>query len=38
MTKLPLQQGNRMIRIGFGQHEGKWFFRVDLWYYGWRIS
>ncbi len=25
-----------MIRIALGRHEGRWFFRVDLWRFGWR--
>lgn len=27
-----------MLRAGFGKHEGKWFFRVDLWFFGWRLT
>ena len=38
MTKIPLDKDNRMVRIGLGKHEGKWFFRVDLWWFGLRIS
>lgn len=38
ITKIPLEIGNRMIRIGFGQHANKWFFRVDLWATGWRLT
>ncbi len=37
-TKVPMEKGNRMIRIGFGQHNETWFFRIDLWYFGLRIS
>ncbi len=29
---------NRMIRIGFGKHDGVWFFRIDLWIVGYRIK
>lgn len=27
---------NRMLRIGGGRHDGRWFFRIDLWWWGWR--
>ena len=27
-----------MIRIGFGKHDGNWFFRVDLWFVGYRFK
>jgi hypothetical protein len=35
--KIPLNKDNRMLRIGFGRHDGEWFFRVDLWYFGVRF-
>lgn len=35
---IKMDQGNRMLRIGFGQHDHKWFVRVDLWWYGVRVS
>lgn len=38
ITKIPLTEGNRMIRVGGGQNKGIWFFRVDLWFNGWRIT
>ena len=38
IKKIPLSRGNRMLRIGFGQNGGNWFFRVDLWYFGIRVS
>lgn len=38
ITKLPLEKGNRMLRAGFGQHDGKWFVRVDLWWFGIRLT
>lgn len=38
LTKLPLDPNSRMLRIGFGKHEGKWFFRVDLWFVGFRFT
>lgn len=31
-------ENNRMLRIGFGKHNGNWFFRVDFWYFGIRIK
>ena len=38
ITKLPLGEDNRMFRIGFGKNMGKWFFRIDLWYAGYRFT
>ena len=38
VTKLQLSEGNRMIRLGFGQHEFKWFIRIDLWWVAFRLS
>ena len=38
MTIIRLEQGNRMLRVGFGQHSGRWFFRVDLWFIGVRFA
>lgn len=38
LTKINLGVNNRMLRVGFGKHDGKWFFRVDLWFVGWRLS
>lgn len=38
MTKIPLNKDNRMLRIGFGKHDGKWFIRVDLWWCGFRLN
>lgn len=38
ITRLPLNKQNRMLRVGFGLHDGCWFFRVDLWFCGWRIK
>jgi hypothetical protein len=35
---IHLNKDNRMLRIGFGKHEGKWFARVDLWFIGYRIK
>lgn len=37
-TKLYLDQDNRMLRVGFGKNNGKWFARLDLWTVGLRIS
>jgi len=36
--KIPLDKNNRMLRIGFGKHDGSWFFRIDLWVVGYRIK
>ena len=38
LTKINLDRRNRMLRIGFGKHEGNWFARIDLWYVGFRIA
>lgn len=38
ITKLKLESGNRMLRIGFGQNDHKLFFRVDLWFVGYRLT
>lgn len=37
-TKIHLDKDNRMIRLGGGLHDGKWFVRVDLWVVGFRLS
>lgn len=33
-----MTQGNRMVRLGFGQHDGRWFARLDLWWVGYRLT
>ncbi len=38
LTRIPLDANNRMLRIGFGKHDGRWFARIDLWFFGVRIS
>jgi hypothetical protein len=38
VEKIPLDKDNRMARIGFGKHKGIWFFRIDLWYSGFRFK
>jgi len=38
LSKIPLEKNNRMLRAGFGKHDGKWFARVDLWFIGVRIT
>lgn len=38
MTKIPLDEDNRMVRMGFGKHQGQLFFRIDLWYNGFRFT
>ena len=38
ITRIPLDPKNRMLRVGFGLHEGKWFFRLDLWTVGFRLT
>lgn len=38
LTKIPMGQGNRILRIGLGQHNSKLFIRIDLWYIGIRLA
>jgi hypothetical protein len=38
VTRIPLDTNNRMLRVGFGKHSGNWFARIDLWFFGVRIS
>ncbi len=38
LTRLPLGNDNRMLRIGFGKNMGHWFFRIDLWFCGYRFT
>lgn len=38
LTKIPLDPLNRMLRAGFGKHDGHWFARVDLWWFGVRVT
>ena len=35
---VKMDKGNRMIRFGFGQNNNLWFVRLDLWWYGVRLS
>ena len=37
-TKLSLDKDNRMLRLGIGKNNSKWFARVDLWCVGFRIT
>jgi hypothetical protein len=36
--KIKMSQGDRMIRLGLGQHKGTFFIRIDLWFVGFRLS
>lgn len=36
--KIHLGRGNRMLRVGFGQHYNRWFARIDLWCAGYRVT
>ncbi len=38
ITKIPLDENNRMLRFGFGKHNGEWFCRIDLWFNGFRFK
>lgn len=35
---VKMEPGNRMMRIGLGQNDKRWFFRIDLWFFGIRIT
>jgi hypothetical protein len=37
-TTIRLDKDNRMLRIGIGKHSGEWFFRIDLWWVGYRFK
>lgn len=37
-TKIDMEAGNRMIRLGAGQHNEVWFIRLDLWWVGFRVA
>jgi hypothetical protein len=38
LTKISLDKANRMVRLGIGKHDGHWFARIDLWFFGIRLS
>lgn len=38
IDKIELDRNNRMLRRGFGKHEGRWFGRIDLWWSGYRFT
>lgn len=38
LTKIPLDANNRMLRFGFGKHDGRWFIRADFWFFGVRVT
>lgn len=37
VTFIRMDKDNRMLRVGLGKNKGNWFFRVDLWFFGFRI-
>ena len=37
-TKINLDAPNRMLRFGFGLNNGRFFIRLDLWFFGVRLS
>lgn len=37
-TVITMTPGDRMARIAFGQNKGRFFFRIDSWKYGLRIT
>lgn len=38
IDKIPLDKNNRMLRIGFGKNKVIWFFRIDIWWVGYRFK
>lgn len=38
LQKIKLDSDNRMLRFGFGKNQGRWFARLDLWFFGVRLS
>jgi hypothetical protein len=38
ITVIQLDEKNRMLRVGFGLHDGCWFLRIDLWWVGYRLT
>lgn len=38
ITVIHMDPANRMVRIGFDKHDGRWFARVDLWCVGFRLT
>lgn len=38
LVLIELPKGGRMIRVGFGQHDFKWFARIDMWWFALRIT
>ena len=38
IEKIKLEKANRMFRVGFGYYMYIPFFRIDLWYVGYRIT
>ena len=35
---IVMTPGDRIVRLGVGQHKGTWFIRLDLWWAGFRLS
>lgn len=38
VTKVVMEPGERMVRLGAGQNKGRWFARIDLWWVGFRLT
>tara|TARA_Y100000593_G_C4299960_1_gene332800 strand:- start:184 stop:645 length:462 start_codon:yes stop_codon:yes gene_type:complete len=38
LKKITLDKSNRMLRVGIGKHDDKWFARIDLWWFGVRLT
>ena len=38
VTTIIMAPGNRMVRLGLGQNDGRWFARLDLWWVGFRLT
>lgn len=37
-TKIVLDDNVRVVRLGVGKYENKWFVRIDLWSVGYRFT
>lgn len=38
IEKIKMEEDGRMLRIGLGKNAGRWFLRIDFWFFGIRIS
>lgn len=38
LTKVTWDENSRYLRVGFGKNDGRWFARIDFWWFGYRIT